>query len=32
MLKSKQGNAAYWIVGTAGVLLATWQFAVLVTY
>jgi hypothetical protein len=31
MLKSKQGEAAYWLVGTATVMLATWQFAVLVT-
>jgi hypothetical protein len=31
MLKSKRGEAAYWLVGAAGVVLATWQFAVLVT-
>jgi hypothetical protein len=31
MLKSKQGEAAYWLVGTATVMLATWQFAVMVT-
>jgi hypothetical protein len=31
MLKSKQGEAAYWLVGAATVMLATWQFAVLVT-
>jgi hypothetical protein len=31
MLKSKQGEAAYWLVGAAGVLLVTWQFAVMVT-
>ncbi len=31
MLKSKQGEAAYWLVGTAGLVLATWQFAVMVT-
>ena len=31
MLKSKQGEAAYWLVGAATVMLATWQFAVMVT-
>jgi len=31
MLRSKQGEAAYWLVGTATVMLATWQFAVMVT-
>jgi hypothetical protein len=31
MLKSKQGEVAYWLVGTATVMLATWQFAVMVT-
>lgn len=31
MLKSKQGEAAYWLVGAAAVMLATWQFAVMVT-
>jgi hypothetical protein len=31
MLKSKQGLAAYWAVGTAGVVLATWQFAMMIT-
>jgi hypothetical protein len=31
MMKSKRGEAAYWLVGAAGVVLATWQFAVLVT-
>ena len=31
MLKSKQGEAVYWLIGTATVLLATWQFAVMVT-
>ena len=31
MLKSKQREAAYWLVGTATVMLATWQFAVMVT-
>jgi hypothetical protein len=31
MLKSKRGEAAYWLVGAAGVVVATWQFAVLVT-
>jgi hypothetical protein len=32
MLKSKHGEAVYWLVGTATVMLATWQFAVVVTY
>jgi len=31
MLRSKQGEAAYWLVGTASLVLATWQFAVMVT-
>ena len=31
MLRSKQGEAAYWLVGTATVMLATWQFAMMVT-
>jgi hypothetical protein len=30
VLKSKQGEAAYWLVGTASVVQATWQFAVMV--
>ena len=32
MLKSKQGKPVYWLVGAASVVLATWQFAMLVTY
>ena len=31
MSKSRLGEAAYWLVGTAGVVLGTWQFAKLVT-
>ena len=31
MLKTTKGEVAYWLIGTAGVALATWQFAVMVT-
>lgn len=31
MLKSRPSEVAYWLVGTAGVVLATWQFAMMVT-
>lgn len=31
MIKTKKGEVAYWVIGTAAVALATLQFAVVVT-
>jgi hypothetical protein len=31
MVKTTKGEVAYWLIGAAGVALATWQFAVIVT-
>jgi hypothetical protein len=31
MLKTTKGEVAYWIIGAAGVALATWQLAVILT-
>jgi hypothetical protein len=30
MLKTRKGGVAYWLIGGAGVVLATWQFALIV--
>lgn len=30
MLKTKKGEVAYWLLGGASVVLATWQFALIV--
>jgi hypothetical protein len=31
VLKTTKEEVAYWLIGAAGVALATWQFAVIVT-
>ena len=31
MLKTTKGEVAYWVIGAAGVALATWQFTVIVS-
>jgi hypothetical protein len=31
MIKTPKGASAYWVLGGTGVLLATWQFALMVS-
>jgi hypothetical protein len=30
MIKTRKGGVAFWLLGTAGVVMATWEFAMIV--